>query len=262
MKRNLLTSWFARVVVVTLIVAGSTAVALSQSSESLDETQAKAPMPEYIQEFFLSEAVRSQDQAELQVTFAALSRQRIGSNADVQMEYGLTNRLQVSFELPYGITTTQNAEIPAQWSSTTVGLHYQIVRNNRRFALSAGMALGLPIQSMARVAYEPRILAAKTVGKLQIHASLLSDIEEWKEWKPSLEYNIACVYPTEHHWFPTVELNGRRLNANNAFYATPGLYRHFSHRVEMGIGIPLGIGGVAGSIGVIGKVNWEVGGHR
>lgn len=214
-------------------------------------------MPEYIQEFFLSEAVRSQDKGELQLTFAVDSRQRIGSDVFVQTEYGLTNRLQVSFELPYGITASETAEVPARWSSTTVGLLYQIIRSDRPFALSAGMAFALPIRSRSTVVYEPSILAAKTFRNLQIHASFLSDVEEWK---PSFEYNAACVYPFARRWFPTFEFNGRRLNSKNFFYLTPGLYRNFKHRVEMGIAIPLGVGGgVAGSIGVIAKMNWELG---
>jgi hypothetical protein len=258
LKGNSFKSRLLTVIAMTVTPAAFAGVARCQDTDSSARGERKAPMPEYIQEFFLAEAVRSQDKSELQATFA-FSRQRIGSNADVQVEYGLTNRLQVNFETPYGITAGQNAEIPAQWSLTTAGVLYQIIRSNRRFALSAGMAFGLPIRSRVKLAYRPSILAAKTFGKVQIHASLLSDVEEWK---PSLEYNLACVFPTEHGWFPTVEFNGRRLNANNAFYATPGLYRRFRHRIEMGIGIPLGIGGVAGSMGVVGKMNWEVGGER
>lgn len=217
-------------------------------------------MPEYIQEFFLSEAVRSQDKGELQVTFGVDSRQKVGTNVRVQMEYGLTDRLQLSFEVPYGVTASENAEIPASWSSTTVGVLYQFIRSDQPFALSAGMGFALPIRSRDHLAYEPTLLAAKTFRKLQIHASFLSDVDPRR---PSFEYNAACVYPLARRWFPTFEFNGRRLDAKNAFYLTPGVYRHFKHRLELGVGMPVGAGGVVGgSLGIVAKVNWEIGGER
>jgi hypothetical protein len=80
--------------------------------------------------------------------------------------------------------------------------------------------------------------------------------------RASLQYNLASVYPVRKRWFPTLEFNGRRLDAKNAFYLTPGLYRHFSHRLEIGMGVPTGVGGVAGRIGVVGKMTWEIGGDK
>jgi hypothetical protein len=241
------------------MVLTAVAPAHCQEGDSIGGRDDKARMPEYIQEFFLSEAVRSQDKGELQVTFAADARQRIGTNAALQIEYGLTNRLQISFQTPYGITASQNAEVPARWSTVSVGLLYQIIQRDQPFALSLGMEFGVPVRSTAKWGYEPSILAAKTFRKLQIHASFFSDVEGQK---PSLEYNVACVYPVKSRWFPTLEFNGRRLDGKNSFYLKLGLYRHFKHRLEMGIGIPFGIGGVPGSLGVVGKMNWEFGGER
>ena len=240
-----------------LMAAAFATAARCQDGHSPGERVASAPMPEYIQEFFLSEAVRSQDKGELQVTLGLDSRQRIGASAAVQLEYGLTRRLQVNFQTPYGITAGQNAEVPAKWSSASVGLLYQITRSDRPFAFSAGMAFGVPVRPGGKLSYEPSILAARAFRKLQIHISVASDVEERKA---SFEYNLACIYPIERRWFPTFEFNGRRLDSKNSFYLTPGLYRHFRHHLEMGIGVPLGVGGVSGPLGVIAKMNWEAGG--
>jgi hypothetical protein len=119
------------------------------------------------------------------------------------------------------------------------------------------MMIQVPVRSGSELSYEPTILLAKTFRKLQVHASLVSDMEQWK---PSLEYNLASVYPIKKRWFPTFEFSGRRERPRNAFYLTPGLYRHFRHRLEIGIGIPLGSGAVIGSLGAVAKMNWEVGG--
>jgi hypothetical protein len=121
------------------------------------------------------------------------------------------------------------------------------------------MSFGIPVERDSRLEFEPTILAAKSFRKLQVHASFLGDVEGWN---PSLQYNLASVYPVQKHWFPTLEFNGRRLEGRNAFYLTPGLCRHFAHRLEIGMGVPLGLSGVAGGIGVVGKISWEFGGDH
>jgi hypothetical protein len=239
------------------LAIGYSPLARCQGNPSGGGAQGKVPMPEYIQEFFLSDAVRNEDKGELQLTLGVDSRRGLGTNSVLQTEYGLTNRLQLNFELPYGFTARESSEIPASWSTTSFGLQYQIFRSDSPFALSAGMALGVPVKSNSRLEYEPTILAAKTFRKLQVHASFVADVEQWK---PSLQYNLASVYPVRRNWFPTLEFNGRRLDGRNAFYLTPGLYRHFAHRLEVGIGVPAGLAGIAARVGIVAKVNWELGG--
>lgn len=241
-----------------VLIGGCHSTARGQAGVSTNGTQGVKPALEgYVEEFFLSDAVRNEDKGELQFTFAVDSRRNLGSNAVLQMEYGLTNQLQLNFELPYGFTAGENSEIPTYWSTTSVGLQYQILRSDSPFALSAGMAFGVPVKSNSRMEYEPSILAAKTFRKLQVHASFAADIEQWK---PSLQYNLASVYPVRRNWFPTLEFNGRRLERRNAFYVTPGIYRHFAHRLEAGVGVPAGFAGIAARIGIVGKINWEFGG--
>jgi len=219
----------------------------------------RPPLPEYIQEFFLSDAVRNQDKGEVQLTFGVDSRQRIGTSALLKMEYGVTRRLQFGFELPYGMTEEAGSESASRWSTASLGFRYQIIRGDFPFALSAGMAFGVPLRSGGEVEYQPMILAAKSFRRAQVHASLVADIEEEK---PSFQYNLASVYPMQRHWFPTLEFNGRHLHGHGAFYLTPGLYRRIEHRLEFGFGVPLGLGGAAGAVGIVGKVSWEIGGER
>jgi len=37
-------------------------------------------------------------------------------------------------------------------------------------------------------------------------------------------------------------------------------YRRLRHRLEVGLGVPQGVGGAAGRIGIVGKITWEIGG--
>jgi hypothetical protein len=220
--------------------------------------QNKPPLSEYVEEFFLSDAVRNQDRGELQVTFAVDSRQAVGTNTALKIEYGITSRLQFNSELPYGSNEEESQESFSGLSTLSLGVQYQIIRSNSPFALSAGLAFGVPVKPYGEVEYQPTILAAKTFRRMQIHASFAADIEREK---PSFQYNLASVYPIRRHWFPTFEFNGRSVRGKGAFYLTPGLYRRLE-RFEFGVGVPAGVGGIAGRAGVVVKVSWEIGGGR
>lgn len=230
--------------------------ATCQENSASSGDQSNHPLPEYIQEFFLSDAVRCQEKGEWQLTAGVDSRRHIGTSSLLKTEYGVTNRLQFGVELPYGVTEEERLESASQWKTVSLGVDYQIIRSDRPFALSVGMAFGIPVRSNGEVEYEPTILMAKSFRKLQIHANLVADIEEEK---PSFQYNLASVYPIKSHWFPTMEFNGRSLRGNGAYYLTPGIYRNLRHRVELGVGVPLGVGGRAGSVGIVGKATWEFG---
>ena len=245
--------------VVVLVAAASVVTARCQESNS-GGGKVNAPLPEYIQEFFLSDAVRSQEKGEVQITMATDSRRRMGSNAEMDIEYGLTNRLQISVEAPYGITAGQEEgeDLPG-WNSVAVGTLYQIIRSDRPFSLSVGVMFEVPVRPGDELGIQPTILVAKGFHKLQIHASAMSDV---REGRAEVAYNVASVYPIKRRWFPTFEFNGRREYDANSFYLTPGLYRHLPHRMEMGIGIPVGAGRVAGPVGVVAKMNWEWGGDE
>jgi hypothetical protein len=247
------------VLLLFLLADGLSPLALCQKSGASVRKQNRPALPEYIQEFFLSEAVRSQAKGELQLTFGVDSRQNIGTSSSLKVEYGVTRRLQLGFELPYGMSEEESSERASRWSTANLGFQYQIIRSEFPFALSVGMAVGVPVSPGGEVEYQPTILAAKTFRRTQVHVSFVADVEEEK---PSFQYNVASVYPIQRHWFPTLEFNGRHLHGDGAFYLTPGLYRRIEHRLEFGVGVPLGLGGAAGAAGIVGKISWEIGGEE
>jgi len=248
---------------------GATVVAAGQKPTSQPAAglpppvTANGPLPVYIEEFFLSEAVRSEEDGELQFTVAtAAFRGRGGSmdgdSADLDIEYGLTDRLQLGFETPYGIISTSTSEIPTSWSVADISVLYQFIRGNHPFALSAAMGVDAPLTNRSDLSYEPELMMAKAFGRLQIHTSVSPELGD----DTSLAYNIAAVRPLSHHWIPTLEFNGRRDSAENSFYVTPGIYKHLLHRLEAGIGVPLGAGQHSNPAGVIFKMTWEIGGDK
>jgi hypothetical protein len=46
-----------------------------------------------------------------------------------------------------------------------------------------------------------------------------------------------------------------------AYYLSPGLYRRLPHRVEVGVGLPIGLSSRSLGAGIAMKANWESGGR-
>ena len=219
-------------------------------------------MPEYVEEFFLSEAVRSEERGELQLTLDGTTSGGRGSAADgksvdLDMEYGITQRLQLGIEIPYGIESTASSELPVSWSTMNAGVLYQFIRSSHPFALSAGIGVNLPVTFRGNASLEPELLAAKEFGKLQIHTSIIPELSNEEK---SLAYNAATVRPLGQSIRPTLEFSGRRNGGVNSFYVTPGMYEHLADRLEIGVGVPFGTGGKSSSVGLVVKMTWEIGG--
>jgi hypothetical protein len=255
-----------RIAILSIFIGTAIAAAAQNSTPQPDNglppaVTANGPLPEYIEEFFLSEAVRSEERTELQLTIdSAAFRGRGGSmdgdSAGLDIEYGLTDRLQLGFEAPYGINSTPTSETPVSWSTADISILYQFIRGNHPFALSGAMGVEAPLTGRGgNLSYEPELLIAKAFGRLQIHTSFIPDLGD----DTSLEYNVAADRPLPHHWIPTLEFNGRRDAAVNSFYVTPGIYKHLPHRFEAGIGVSLGAGPHSSPAGVIFKITWEIG---
>ncbi|MGA3162289.1 MAG: hypothetical protein ABSC77_13865 [Terracidiphilus sp.] len=236
--------------------------AMGQAPSAKPAPAAQGVLPVYIEEFFLSEAVRSEEHGELQLTLDGMAFSGRGSAADgksagLDIEYGITRRLQFGMEVPYGIQSTATSELPVSWSTLNASLLYQFIRGNHPFALSGAIGVNLPLTSRGSVSYEPEVMAAKGFGKLQIHASFIPELSDDEK---SFEYNVASLRPVAHHLIPTLEFNGRRNSGVNSFYVTPGIYKHLPHRLEMGVGVPAGIGSASSPVGVVFKMTWEIGG--
>lgn len=223
-----------------------------------------APMQNLVEEFLLSDAVRAEDQGELQFTVGAEGLRHRGSNALLDIEYGITDRLQFTFEAPYGIVARPLSDVPAQWSSASIGGLYQFIRSSHPFALAAALSVDVPMSSRGDHDYEPEILAAKAFGSAQVHFSgggeLSGEDDSWYA-------NLAWVRPISHArraWLTTFEVNGIREDGQQGLYFTPGIYKHIfpglARRVELGAGVPVGIGPEASHFGLAAKMTIELGG--
>jgi len=244
------------------LLAGLRPAAVGQTLRAKPTQTGQDVLPVYIEEFFLSEAVRSEEHGELQFTIDAMTSRGKGHAADgksagLDIEYGITRRLQLGMEAPYGIQSTASSELPVSWSSLNASLLYQFIRSNHPFALSGSLGVNVPLTSRGEFGLEPELLIAKAFGKLQIHASVIPELSDDDK---SMRYNVAAVRPLAHHLIPTLEFNGRRNKGLNSFYVTPGIYKHLPHRMEIGMGVPAGVSSQSSPIGVVFKMTLEFGG--
>ena len=176
----------ARFALICFFVSATAVVAAQNPAPQPDAgypppVTAHGPLPEYIEEFFLSEAVRSEERTELQLTvnsaaFRGRGDSMDGDSADLDIEYGLTDRLQLGFEAPYGIISTPTSETPVSWSAADISVLYQFIRGNHPFALSGAMGVEAPLTGRGDLSYEPELLIAKAFGRLQIHTSFIPEL--------------------------------------------------------------------------------------
>jgi hypothetical protein len=262
MRRRRIWSKSLIMIVGICLLAGLRPAAVGQTHSTKPTQTRQNVLPVYIEEFFLSEAVRSEEHGELQFTVDEMAFRGRGSAADgksagLDIEYGITRRLQLGMEVPYGIQSTASSELPVSWSTVNASLLYQFICSNHPFALSGALGVNAPLTSRGEIGFEPALLIAKAFGKLQIHASVIPELSDDDK---SLEYNVAAVRPFAHHLIPTLEFNGRRNKGLNSFYVTPGMYKHLPRRMEIGMGVPVGVNSQSSPIGVVVKITMEFGG--
>jgi hypothetical protein len=68
-------------------------------------------------------------------------------------------------ELPYG--SREEEELLGtgpELGTISIGVGYQLIRNDAPFALSVGFAFGIPVEATQEVEYEPTILIARDFG--------------------------------------------------------------------------------------------------
>jgi hypothetical protein len=162
------------------------------------------------------------------------STQQFASNRGLFFaEYGVTDRLKVSLISPYWLGSSR-------WSIADFRTNalYVLMPNNKPIAVAAQLEVGATDRDAGQTrSFEgaPSLLAARAWGKFQIHTQLAASLSQAR---PSYIYNLATVYESGR-FTPTLEFNDVTSSANPAFLITPGLYYHFTERIEFGVGTPI-----------------------
>jgi hypothetical protein len=207
--------------------------------------QKKAGINELLQELFIGETVYAQEKSEIQMTVKpAYWNQKEGTklkNFPLQVEYGITDRFQVDVELPYVFHNLKDEQATGNSGNIELGFLYNILKGNKPFAFSVAMSAGFPTVRKGKeinetgeteVEWQPTLIVARQVGKLQVHASVGAEITTSRS---ELQYNLAGVMPMGD-WRATLEVNAR-TGDEKITYLTPGVIWTGLDDFEFGLGV-------------------------
>lgn len=218
---------------------------------------------EVVEELFLGRVVYPQDALALQLTASlggARAARRTAAATALEVELGLTDRLQLSAEAPLEWGTASPEARGADLGNAAVGALYNPLSDRPRgMALSAGLEVTLPTASRSGAAawgVEAFAVAYRTLGRL--HANLELGVELLQPTAPGAERELAPagalgVLAPIGRWVPVLELRGE-LGAEPAAVASAGTLWHPTGGLELGAALQLGLDTAPGLDG------WSVGG--
>lgn len=191
---------------------------------------------ELIQEFFSSEAVYLQARNQVQFTLGAQSHSLSGMamrRLPVVLEFGLSDRLQINGEFSLFPASSQG---PAGDSELEFGLLFGVRRDIHTLAIAAGFDAGMPVGAEG-MSFEPFVVVARSLGRLQIHASAGAELGEERGYRVGAA-GILPVGPLRL----TLEATRASLDGGSMF-VTPGLIWASPFGLEIGAGLPIDIRG-------------------
>lgn len=223
------------------------------------EIKAQNETEQLVQGFFVAGSVFPQGNNELQVSFVNdlnKSADTYGNEFSTSLAYGISDRLQIGFELPY-VSDGQNTEGSSlQFGNIEIELFYAFLRKHVPFALSGGVFVGLPNRIKNGTSNKENakvgafIVLSKRIGESRIH----SDIGLAVSNETEIFYNIALVYPM-WNWRGTIELN-EIFADENSLQLMPGIFRVLPAEFEFGIGFPVFLSNSDVDYGIIASLVW------
>ena len=227
-------------------------------------------MPVLPEELAIIKSIVVQDEDELEIDLSARHLRFPGersSTARAEFEYGLTDFLQATVEVPYAVRDGAEASSVHGFEDTEVGLRYALLDfRTHPLALDVGLSVGLPTGSRRKelgegsVSLEPNFTLSRWIGRVNGQLSFSwrrSGIGGHSEAEDGFEYAVALLYPWRR-WFLTCEGAGETEHGETAYYAVPELVWKPGKHLELLLAIPVGLTGAAADYGVIAGIAVEI----
>jgi hypothetical protein len=213
-----------------------------------DHAHANA-LPQQVHEFFLTEAVFSNERGEYQPYIAADYRRHSAdlwhTRLNVGLEYGVTDRLQVAVSIPWVAVHDADDGGGSGAGDLSAEIFYNVIPTTASIALSVAAGLVLPTGDANRgfgedeEELELTMIMAGRAASVQWQFNLGG---EWTEEQGELVYGLAML-PMQWQWtiVPTFELSGAGTDEDRELYATPGLHWRPAENAGLGFGLPVGL---------------------
>jgi hypothetical protein len=221
---------------------------LTAGAEDGERPAESAKLDVFFQELFLGQMVYPQEKGEIQFTtgyFSAVESKH-EARLPVVVEYGITDRLQVSVELPVDFKHSEetvdgvgNIELETFWN------FYNDPESG--WACGVGFGLGLPPATRgagdAAVIYEPFVAACRQWDAWGMNASAGMEVKDYRRGETQVEGEFAwAVYRRWQQFTPLLELSVEVEPDETPVRLAPGLYwRPRSAPAEIGVSVPIGL---------------------
>jgi len=198
-----------------------------------------------INELFVGEKIYIQDKGEWVYVFTpSFTKAKDAKEIEFasELKYGVTDRLQVSGELPFSIVNPDVGHQEGGLGDISLAANYNFIQTDN-YALAVRSDFLLPTGSERRMLGEgefvwtPSLLSSFRVGKGEIYGGIG---EEFGENHNHFDYSIAGAYPWKR-FVGVLEFTGFAGDGDNEIYFAPGFYVNIREHMDFGFGIPIGL---------------------
>jgi len=280
MKMNRKPSWLVRSACALAVIC-SIGLPISAQAQYIEDEYYGADIdnaPQIsrpVDQLFMGRTVQTQDQGTVEMSIGmSHERSSVSQGSErfneikARGEYGVTDRLQLSAELPYQIEDRPGSTFSAQENvgNVEVGAMYSLLRADDPISLSAGLDVQIPVghqanlpstdmRSSDQTLWKPSLIVARDFGGMQVHTNLQAELGGDQR---GFNYDVAGIVPVGR-FAPSLELNARTMeSATPQFYATPGLSYSFSDRAQVGLGVPIGLNESSTQAAVVGRFSLQL----
>ena len=209
---------------------------------------------QYIQEFFFTEAVYSQEKKELQFTLSNYYQQQ--NEVQLLVEYGFTDRLQMEVELSNITNKGQGGYIGE------LGFLYNVLNNSKTsisLATNAGIEkeTGDEFETGTETSWEVKTIFSRHLGIFQAHVDLGAELsDEETGWAG----NVAFLAPLGRIK-GILEVNSV-FTGNANWQVTPGFILSTWKRSELALGMPIPLYDTDRVLGLVARLTIEFEGDK
>lgn len=170
-----------------------------------------------------------------------MENERIGNSLGYEIEYGITDKFQISAGYTYDHWKSDDISYHDGWFEA--GVKYGILNTSKQ-ALALALEAEFPVDkpdveteyAEFQTAYAPMLIYARDFNNLQLHTNVGAEIrKDQTEWV----YNLAAVYG-DGNIHPLLELNARDEEEFNWFVGT-GLVFNNDNGWELVTGVNHGV---------------------
>jgi hypothetical protein len=177
---------------------------------------------------------------------------------EAEVIYGLTDQLQLSAEVPFVVVNPDAGSQHQGIGDLDFAANYNFIQTSQ-FALGVRAEFIVPTGDENRglgggqFAVVPALLAGFRFGDAELYASVGEFIGEDDD---AFTYTVAGAYPWRE-FVGVLELTGLNGSGADVLYLTPGAYWNVTEKIQVGLGVPIGLTDDSDDYQIVGKISFE-----